>query len=246
MPFPGYVRSVIYSSDDAAWPVQGQGENECGCTAAANALNLLAGRQQFNKDDFVREAGIFFQRSMGGSPSPITGWLIRRHGGGTHFGNLLRTDAEVVLRGLIDRRVPVVVEIDKHELNHLPISIYGQHSILLVGYSVPHPDRSGTLHQEYYFVDSQAQGLNTIDLHANDFDVDRVPTPLPGNYTMSRDDFLSRFQTGIYYPTFPSQAAHDEWYRANMSKRRGIPLLSWLTSHVLTGSYDVWAGVQRS
>jgi hypothetical protein len=244
MQFPAYVRSVIDSPDDAAWPVQGQGENECGCTVAANALNLLAGARQFSKDDFVREAGIFFQRGLGGSASPVTGWLIRRHGRGTHFGNLLRTDAEVVLRDLIDQKVPVVVELGKHDLAPLPIHVYGQHSILLVGYSVPHPDRAGVLHQEYYFVDSQAQGLNTIDLHANDVDVDGVPTPLPGNRTMARDDFLSQFPTGIYYPVFPSQAAHDGWYQARMRTSGGIPLISWLTGALLTGSYDVWAGGQ--
>jgi peptidase C39-like protein len=243
MRFPDYVHSVIDSPDEAAWPVQGQGENECGCTVAANVLNMLAGSRQFSKDDFVREAGIFFQRWMGGSASPVTGWLIRRHGRGTHFGNLLLSDAEVVLRDLIDRQVPVVVEIGKHNLPHLPIHIYGEHSILLVGYSVAHPDRAGVLHQEYYFVDSQAQGFNTIDLHANDFDVDKVPTPLPGNSTLAREDFLSQFQTGIYYPVFAAQAAHEEWYQAHMSKRSGIPLLSWVTEALLTGSYDVWKGV---
>lgn len=95
---------------------------------------------------------------------------------------------------------------------------------------------------EPYFVDSQAQGLNTIDLHFNDFDVDKVPTPLPGNSTLSRADFLSQFTTGIYYPVFPSQAAHDAWYQTHISKRAGIPVISWLTDALLTGSYDVWAG----
>ena len=41
MPYPSYVHSVVANSDDTAWPVQGQGVNECGCTVAANALNLL-------------------------------------------------------------------------------------------------------------------------------------------------------------------------------------------------------------
>jgi len=242
MQFPDYVHSVIDSPDDAAWPVQGQGRNECGCTVAANALNLLAGSRQFSKDDFVREAGILFQRWMGGSASPVTGWLLQRHGRGTHFGNLLHTDAEVVLRALIDHKVPVVVEIGKHNLPHLPIHIYGEHSILLVGYSVPPPDRAGVLHQEYYFVDSQAQGFDTIDLHANIVNIDGVPTQLPGNRTLARDDFLRQFQTGIYYPVFPSQAAHNEWYQAHMNERRGIPLLSWLTATLLTGSNDIWVG----
>src|SRR6185503_8714052 len=103
MPFPSYIHSVVKSSDDAAWPIEAQGRNECGCTAASNALNLLVGMQRFHKDDFVREAGLLFQREMGGTPSPVTGWLIKRHGFGTHFGNLSRTDDELVLRDLIDR-----------------------------------------------------------------------------------------------------------------------------------------------
>ncbi|HEX9373426.1 MAG TPA: hypothetical protein VF897_20605, partial [Roseiflexaceae bacterium] len=98
MPYPPYVHSVIANSDDAAWPVQGQGINECGCTVAANALNLLAGARLFDKDSFVREAGLLFNRGLGGSISPVTGWLIKRHGYGTHFGNLLHTDPEPVLR----------------------------------------------------------------------------------------------------------------------------------------------------
>ena len=70
MPFPSYVHSVVKSSDDTAWPVQAQGRNECGCTAAANALNLLVGSRRFNKDDFLHEAGLLFQPGMGGTPSP--------------------------------------------------------------------------------------------------------------------------------------------------------------------------------
>lgn len=246
MSFPAYVRSVIDSSDDAAWPVQGQGKNECGCTVAANALNRLAGELQYRKDDLVREVGIFFQRRLGGSPSPMTGWLIRKHGCGTHFGNLLRTDnVEVVLRDLINRKVPVVVEVGKHQISSLPIYIYGQHSVLLVGYSLSYPDHTGILHEEYYFVDSQAQGLNTIDLHANHVIIDGVWTPLPGNCTMPQEVFLGQFQTGIYYPVFPSQAAHNAWYQAHMRKRTRIPILGWLTDALLTGSYDVWVGVPQ-
>src|SRR5215212_11330357 len=111
MEFPTYVHSVIPSANAMAWPVEGQGFNECGCTAASNALNLLEQTLRFRKDDFVREAGIFFQPKYGGTPSPVTSWLVKHHGFGTHFGNLKRTDYELVLRSLLDRRVPVIIEL---------------------------------------------------------------------------------------------------------------------------------------
>lgn len=132
MAFPASVHSVLIAEGEDAWPVEGQGRNECGCTAAANALNLVSQKRRFTKDAFVREAGLLFQRNMGGSPSPLTGWLIRRHGFGTHFGNLSRTDYERVLCELIDLGVPVVVEIGVVKI--AGISFYGQHAIVLVGY----------------------------------------------------------------------------------------------------------------
>src|SRR5215212_4597818 len=127
MSFPSYVHSVIKSAEEAAWPVEGQGVNECGCTSASNALNLLVQHLRFRKDDFVSQAGLLFQPRFGGTPSPATGWLIKRNGFGTHFGNLSRTDYEPVLRDLIDRGVPVIVEIGLD-----PLGIYGGHSIVLV------------------------------------------------------------------------------------------------------------------
>src|SRR3712207_3627519 len=82
--------------------IRRQGVNECGCTAPANALNLLLGRKEFDKDQFVREAGIWFRRHVfggaGGTPSFVTGWLIKHHGFGTHFGSLRQTDFHAVLR----------------------------------------------------------------------------------------------------------------------------------------------------
>ena len=62
MAFPTYVHSVIPSADAAAWPVEGQGFNECGCTAASNALNLLAHSPRFRKDDFVHSPRSSFLR----------------------------------------------------------------------------------------------------------------------------------------------------------------------------------------
>jgi hypothetical protein len=240
MAYPLYVHSVIANSDDTAWPVQGQGVNECGCTVAANALNLLAQRREYDKDQFVREAGLLFQRPLGGSPSPVTGWLIRRSGRGTHFGNLSHTDAEIVLRDLIDRKVPVVVEIGANRVG--PFEVYGQHSILLVGYSDPYRDSRGGLREEYYFVDSQWPGLGTFDLHTNDVVENSAMTPFPGNRTMLRDEFLRMYPMRIYFPVFPSQAEHDAWYQANIRPEGGIPLVNWVGSSLLTGTYDIWIG----
>lgn len=240
MPFPSYVHSVIEHSDATAWPVQGQGENECGVTVAANALNLLTGQCRYDKDDFRRKIGLLFQRRLGGSPSPATGWLIRQHGGGTHFGNLRRTNAEAVLRALIDQRVPVVVELGTYRFG--PFTVYGQHSVLLVGYSDPHPDQHGALHELYFFVDSQWPRLGAFDLRANDCDVNGNPTPMPGNRTIPRHEFLRLFQTGIYFPVFPSQAVHDDWYRTHMLTPRGRLLTNSLGSLLFTGRFDVWLG----
>jgi hypothetical protein len=244
MRFPSYVHAVIPSSDADAWPVQGQGVNECGITVVANALNLLVGRHVYDKDDLIREAGWLFQRSLGGSPSPETGRLLKRHGVGTHFGNLRRTNAEAVLRDLVDRRVPVVVEIGTNRVG--PFAIYGQHSILLVGYSDPHPDRNGTLHEDYYFVDAQWPRLGAFTLAANDTDVDGNPTPMPGNRTMASAELLQWFQTGIYFPVFPSQEAHDRWYNSHMRPFKTAMLTGSIVSTLLTGTTDVWNGAQQA
>ncbi|HKF94297.1 MAG TPA: hypothetical protein VKB96_06785, partial [Gammaproteobacteria bacterium] len=170
MAFPSYVHSVIRSADTVAWPVEGQGMNECGCTAASNALNLLVRAPRFRKDDFVRQAGIFFQAWLGGTPSPITAWLVRRHGFGTHFGNLKKTDYEALLRNLIDRDVPVIIEIGQVMIG--PVTVSGQHSIVLVGYSDPFVDSSGQKREEFYFVDSQWPRLAEFNLQSNDADID--------------------------------------------------------------------------
>jgi hypothetical protein len=241
MPFPRYIHSVVSSPDAAAWPVEAQGKNECGCTAAANALNILSHAPRFRKDDFVGEAGIFFQPGFGGSLSPVTGWLIKRHGFGTHFGNLSRTDYEVVLRDLIDRGVPAVVEIDLD-----PLGVYGGHSIVLVGYSDPYPDKDGQMREEYYFVDSQYPTFGSISLTSNDEDIDGdgVVEQFPGNRTMARKEFGNRYPKKIYYPAFPTQSDHDTWYRDHLRATPTVPLLGSLVSQLLTGTYDIWVGQQ--
>jgi hypothetical protein len=244
MAFPPYVHSVVGMSDDLVWAVEGQAENECGCTAASNALNILAKARRFRKDDFVREAGVFFQRGLGGSPSPVTGWLIKRHGFGTHFGNLSRTDYEVVLRDLIDHGVPVVIELGIVRVGSF--AVYGQHSVVLVGYSDPFRDRAGQQREEYYLVDSQWPELGNFTLRSNDVDVDGdgVVETFPGNRTLTRQELRDNYLMKLYFPVFPTQAAHDDWYRASIRPAPGIPLVGGLIGSMLTGSYDIWAGAR--
>jgi len=241
MPFPTYIHSVVSSPDSACWPVEAQGVNECGCTSASNALNLLAQSMRFHKDDFVRQAGVFFQPRFGGTLSPTTGWLIKRNGFGTHFGNLSRTDFEVVLRDLIDRGVPAIVEIGLD-----PLNVYGGHSIVLVGYSDPYRDAAGQVREEWYFVDAQYPALGSIALSSNDLDVDGdgKPEVFPGNRTISRAEFRQIYPKKIYYPVFRTQADHDAWYRQNIQPAPSVPVIGWLTSSTLTGSYDIWVGPQ--
>jgi hypothetical protein len=244
MSFPDYVHSVDNSTDDAAWPIEEQGVNECGCTAASNALNILVKAPRFSKNDFVRQAGLLFQRRLGGTPSPVTGWLIKRHGFGTHFGNLSRTDYEGVLRDLIDRGVPVVIELGIVRVG--PFAVYGQHSVVLVGYSDPFSDHTGRVREEYYMVDSQWSPQGTFSLHSNNEDVDGdgVAEQFPGNRTMPRQELRDRYLMKIYFPVFPSQAAHDDWYRVNMRRSPRVPLVGGLVGGMLTGSYDIWVGAQ--
>ena len=199
MQFPAYVHSVIQSADPALWPIQAQGINECGCTAPANALNLLVGQRRFEKDDFVQQAGLLFQRRWGGSPSPVTGWLIKRQGYGTHFGTLRQTDRELVLRDLINRKAPVIVELGANKVG--PFTVFGQHSVVLVGYSERYTDAAGQAHEEYYFVDAQyPPDRSQFGLHTNDIDRDGddVPEVFPGNRTIARELFLRDYPTGIY------------------------------------------------
>jgi len=247
MAFPSYVHSVIPDDDPGRWPIQKQGVNECGCTAPANALNLLLGRPEFDKDQFIREAGIWFKRYVfgrsGGTPSFITGWLIQRHGFGTHFGSLRETVVEAVLRDLIDREVPVVVELGANRFG--PLTIWGQHSIVLVGYSDAYTDGAGQPHGEYYFVDAQYPGYgDTFGLETNDVDRDGdgSPEPYPGNRTIARDTFLRDFPTGIYFPVFPSQQEHDAWAAAHLQTAARLPILGALNDTFFTGSLDLWRG----
>jgi hypothetical protein len=247
MTFPEYIHSVTNILDDAAWPVEAQGPYECGCTAASNALNILVGAPRFRKDDFVREAGLLFRPNVG-TPSPMTGWLIQHHGFGTHFGNLSQTDYEVVLRDLIDRQIPVVIELGIGSTFSTwfgSVHIYGQHSIVLVGYSVPFHDSNGNLREEYYLVDSQWRNPGEMSLSTNDYDVDGDGKReiFPGNRTLTREQLRDAYPMKIYFPVFPTQEAHDSWYQANIRKDPSdIPLVGDLVGELVTGSNDIWVG----
>ena len=246
MPYPPYVHSIA-PDDPSHWPIQRQGINECGCTAPANAINLLLQRRKYDKDYFVRAAGIWFRRyifgSAGGTPSFVTGWLIKQHGFGTHFGSLKQTDAEAVLRDLIDRGIPVVVELGANKVG--PLTLWGQHSVVLVGYSDPYTDAQGGAHEDYYFVDAQypAHG-DTFGLETNDIDRDGdgIPEHYPGNRTIERATFVRDYPTGIYFPVFPSQAEHDAWAAAHLTTAERPPVLGALGDTLLTGTLDVWRG----
>lgn len=244
MAFPAFVHSVNSASAEAAWPVEGQGWNECGCTAASNAANLLAQALRYRKDDFVRQAGVFFQPQWGGTPSPITTWLLQRHGFGTHFGNLQQTDYEAVLRDLIDRRVPVVIELGVVKMRSVAVS--GQHSVVLVGYSEPFRDQSGQLREEYYIVDAQWPALGQFSLASNnrDFNNDGVVEEFPGNRTLTRAELNIAYPMRTYFPVFPTQSDHDAWYGRHIQAESRIPLLGGLAGRLVTGSRDIWLGGQ--
>lgn len=237
MPFPSYIHTVR-PDDPQCWPMQRQGINECGCTAPANALNLLVGSAVFDKDAFVRGAGMLFQRKWGGTPSFVTGQLIKRHGFGTHFGMLEPGSRELVLRNLIDQGVPVCIELGANKLG--PLTIYGEHTIVLVGYSERYVDAAGMAHEEYYFVDAQyPTDSGNFGPHTNDVDRDGdgVSEHFPGNRTLDRADFLNNYPTGIYFPVFPTQQSHDAWCAAHIVSRQPS-----LIERFATGTRDTWRG----
>jgi hypothetical protein len=247
MAFPSYVRSVVPQGDPENWPIQRQGVNECGCTAPANAINLLLGHKAYDKDAFVRAAGIWFRRHVfggaGGTPSFVTGWLIKQHGFGTHFGSLKETDAEAVLRDLIDRGVPVVVELGANKAG--PFTLWGQHSVVLVGYSDRYTDAEGRAREEYYFVDAQYPNLTTgFGLETNDVDRDGdgIAERYPGNRTIDRATFVRDYPTGIYFPVFPSQQEHDAWAAAHLATAPRWPIVGALNDTLFTGTLDLWRG----
>jgi hypothetical protein len=238
MSFPRHVHSVIGDAAAAAWPVGGQGFNECSFTSMANALNLLAGAPRYHKNDFIREAGLFFQPRLGGTLPFLKALQLRRRGYGAHFGNLSHTDAEAVLRDLIDRGVPAIVDIyPVFQLGRL--RIFGQHATVLVGYSEPYRDASGALREEYYLIDAQWPALGEFSLTANDVDRDGdgVAENYPGNRTLARSEFLRLWTSRNYCPIFRTQREHDAWYAATIERAAGPPLIGPLIQTVI-GSDD--------
>lgn len=237
--FPAYVRSVVASADPAAWPVSGQGFNECSFTSLANALNLLHGAARYTREEFIRELGPLFQPKLGGTFPPLKAVQLRRRGYGAHFGNLSHTDAERVLKGLVDRGVPTIVDIYA-ALQIGGLRLWGQHATVLVGYSLPFRDATGALHEEYYLVDAQWPELGRFDLAFNDVDRDGdgVPERYPGNRTLSRHEFLRLWSSRNYCPVFRTPAEHDAWYRATMRRAPGPPVAGWIGQSLLFGSDD--------
>ena len=245
MQFKPYVHSVVADASPAAWPVQGQGLNECSFTSLANGCNLLEGAPRYTKDEFIREVGPLFQASMGGTLPPIKAIQLRRRGYGSHFGNLAHTDGERVLHGLIDMGVPVIVDIYP-TLVFGPLRFYGQHATVLAGYSDPYTDANGVQREEYYLVDAQWPALGTFDLASNDTDRDGDGSaePYPGNRTLSRFDFLQLWSSRNYCPIFRSQVAHDAWYDQTIQRDPGLPLIGWLGQEALFGSDDRLRGAR--
>lgn len=237
--FPPYVRSIVANSDPAAWPVGGQGFNECSFTSMANALNLLAGEPRYTKDEFIREAGVLFQPKLGGTLPPLKAIQLRRRGYGAHFGNLARTDAERVLKSLVDHGAPTIVDIyPAVQLGAL--RLWGQHATVLVGYSLPFRDAAGALREEYYLVDAQWPELGRFDLVSNDVDRDGdgIPERYPGNRTIERHEFLRLWTSRNYCPIFRTPADHETWYRATIRHASGPPLAGWIGQSMLFGSDD--------
>lgn len=210
--FSAHIHSVFQAATHE-WPICGQGFNECNFYALANALNTMHRVMRYDPQDFKKRVGPLFQARFGGTFPFLKSYLLRKYGYGSHFGNLRSTDAELVLRQLIDMRIPVLVDI--YTAAQIGMTrIYGQHSVVLVGYSVPYTDAWGNSHEEYYLIDSEWPRLGAFSVAQNnvDRDGDGIAEDYPGNRTLSRAQFLKLFTTRCYSPIFPSQALHDQWY----------------------------------
>jgi hypothetical protein len=210
--FPVHIRSVFHSATHE-WPICGQGFNECNFYALANALNTMQNAFLYDPQALKRRVGFLFQARLGGTFPFLKSMLLRQLGFGSHFGNLRYTDAEFVLRQLIDMHIPVLVDIYTAAQFGLT-RFYGQHSVVLVGYSHRFRDAWGNDHEEYYLIDSEWPRLGSFSVTQNniDRDGDGIAEDYPGNRTVSRAQFLKIFTTRCYSPIFPSQSLHDQWY----------------------------------
>lgn len=218
--FPSYVHCA-FDTPTHTWPMCGQGFNECNFYALANALNTRLNTQKYDPLQFKRTVGPLFQPRFGGTFPSLKSYILRRLGYGSHFGNLRFTNSEIVLRQLIDMHIPVLVDI--YTAAQIGFTrIYGQHSVVLVGYSDPYVDADGVQREEYYLIDSEWPKLGVFHHDGNniDRDGDGIAEDYPGNRTVSRSQFLKIFTTRCYTPIFASQAQHDSWYYATFLPHR--------------------------
>lgn len=231
--FPPYVHSV-FAKPTHIWPICGQGFNECNFYAISNALNTLTNQACYNPEQLKRAVGPLFQPYLGGTLPFLKSWLLKRNGYGSHFGNLRFTDAEFVLRQLINMHVPVLVDI--YTAAQFGFTrVYGQHAVVLVGYSDPYTDANGIHREEYYIIDSEWPRLGefSVDYNNVDRDGDGIAEDYPGNRTMSRNQFMRIFTTRCYTPIFTSQSGHDQWYSATFKPHKPS-----LWEQLITGSND--------
>jgi hypothetical protein len=234
--FPSYVHSV-FSGPTSNWPVVGQIRNACSFTSLANVLNTRANAFIHTPAEFIREAGPLFQPNLGGTVPALKVWQLRKRGYGSHFGNLRYTNCEYVLCQLIDMGIPCIIDI--YTARQVGLTrVFGQHAVVLVGYSDQFIDENSQARREYYIIDSQWPALGDFQiLHNNvDRDGDGIAEDYPGNRTLARAEFLQIYSTRCYAPIFPSQLAHDRWYSRTFRAR--TPSL-W--ERYMTGSNDVLA-----
>lgn len=218
--YPAYVHSV-FDQPTGTWPMCGQGFNECNFYALANALNTQHNAWKYDPNQFKRAVGPLFQPRLGGTLPFLKALLLRKMGYGSHYGNLRYTDSEFVLRQLIDMKVPVLVDI--YTASQVGFTrIYGQHSVVLVGYSDPFIDAKNVQRQEYYLIDSQwpKLGIFMHDSNNVDRDGDGIEEDYPGNRTVSRAEFLRIHTTRCYSPIFRTQTLHDAWHNKTFIHHR--------------------------
>ena len=183
---------------------------------------------------FIRELGIWFQPRIGGTLPYFKSKQLLSRGYGSHFGNLRYTDCEKVLCQLIDMAIPCIIDIyTATQVGRR--RIFGQHAVVLVGYSDRYMDAQRETRQEYYVIDSQWPALGDFQIISNnvDRDGDGIVEDYPGNRTFSRTQFLQLFTTRCYAPVFPTPLAHARWYASTIEPHTP----TWRERYI-TGSND--------
>lgn len=227
--FPPYVHSV-FRGPSSTWPVVGQIRNACSFTSLANVLNTRAAAFVHTPAEFIREAGPLFQPNLGGTVPALKVWQLRKRGYGSHFGNLRYTNCEYVLCQLIDMGIPCIIDV--YTARQVGFTrVFGQHAVVLVGYSDHFVDKNSQARREYYLIDSEWPALGDFKIDANnvDRDGDGIVEDYPGNRTLTRSEFLKIFSTRCYAPIFPSQAAHDLWYGRTFRLHKPTRWERWVT-----------------